>query len=121
MKVNIGLYKYVFKVGNYVVKIPRNIRGIFSILSEQFGYVFCGKRLRKYICPTYFIPLIPISIQPYLEIVEYDDNKFSRISKQYKRLINTNTYFNYMFQDIKPNNFGKYNNRIVKIDYGINY
>ena len=120
IRVNRGLYKYVFKIGNYVVKIPRNVGSIFSILSEQFGYMFCGKKLKKYICPTYFIPFIPINIQPYLDICEYTD-EFIRVSNKYKILSNSNIQFKYMFQDVKPSNFGKYNNKIVKIDYGINY
>lgn len=116
----VGLHKRCFKFGKYVVKIPRSFKNIGDVWSEQYCYLLCGRKLRKLLCPTYFIPIIPINIQPYVKICT-DDEEFKYIKRKYNRLLDRNIRFGaYIFSDIKPSNFGKYEGKIVKIDYGFN-
>lgn len=114
----VGSHKICFKIAKYVVKVPRSVKDIGNMWSEQYCYLFCGRKLRKLLCPTYFIPIIPVNIQPYVQIYTYGEG-FEHIKRKYNRLLDRNIRFGtHIFSDIKPSNFGKYSGRVVKIDYG---
>lgn len=119
MEIKHGLYKKVFILNNIVIKIPTGFSGIMAMLSEQYGYLTVESNLRHLLLPIYFIPLIPIHIQNKVEICDNFDlktikHKFLHLSKNYDIRYE-------VFTDIKPNNFGWHNNKIVKIDYDFNY
>lgn len=114
----VGSHKRCFKISKYVVKVPRSVKDIGNMWSEQYCYLFCGRKLRKLLCPTYFIPIIPVNIQPYVKICTYGE-VFKHIKRKYNRLLDRNIRFGiHIFLDIKPSNFGKYRGKVVKIDYG---
>lgn len=112
MIIKSGLYKNVFIFKNIAIKLPRGIKGIWAILSEQYGYMTVDKDKKGLLLRIYFIPFIPINIQKKIKVCSDCDlqaiqEKFGNMS--YKRFE--------VFTDIKSDNFGWYNGNIVKIDY----
>lgn len=91
IKKEIGLHKIVIVFQLFVIKIPKNYRYL----------------LLKY----YFIPLVPIMFQKKVEIC--NNNDIEKINCIY----NKDMIKYKCFKDKKPNNFGKINNKIIKIDY----
>ncbi|MGL6185563.1 MAG: hypothetical protein ACRC1T_09325 [Clostridium chrysemydis] len=116
MKIKRGLYKRVFIFKNFVVKTPIDFNGVKAILSEQYGYITVDKDKRHMLLKIYFIPLIPLSIQRKVDICL--DSDWDKIREEFS-FNNCKRYE--VFTDLKPNNFGYYKGKLVKIDYDFIY
>ena len=117
-----GLHKHCIILDKYVIKFPKSILKITDIYSEQYGYITCGKRFRKYLCPSYFIPFIPIIIQPKANVLNTSNDKEYYHLKRLCWRITENQIGKFgVFTDSKPNNFGYYKGKLVKIDFGFDY
>jgi len=132
MNKNYGMYKTVYIFNKFVIKTPRfheyNIIEILwdfvAIYTEQYNWTYSSKKEKKLLCPTYYITLIPISIQPKVRII---NEKSKDISLEFiNRLINElnidleNDILG-KWSDINENNLGYYKGEIVKIDYEFIY
>ncbi len=111
IKKEIGLHKIVIVFQLFVIKIPKNYKCIIDVLSEQYNYFRCPKNYRHLLLKYYFIPLVPIMFQKKVEIC--NNNDIEKINCIY----NKDMIKYKCFKDKKPNNFGKINNKIIKIDY----
>ena len=103
----------------FVVKVPKRFRYIGKIYWEQINYVFISNSIRKLLIQSYFIPFIPIIIQPKVKICKRQRDVRSFIKKV--RKLKLSLYDNEVLHDLKPDNLGWFNGNLYKIDYDASY
>src|SRR3712207_2187185 len=84
-----GSYKAVLCFSKFVIKYPRinqnTLKNIKSILTEEYGYMTCGKRAKEFLLPIYFIPGIPILFQRRCQVYEEGNQKDEEKQKKFMR------------------------------------
>lgn len=106
-----GTMRRVFVFKNIVIKIPLNLKGYLANMNEIYNW-YKYKQYKEYLCPIIFHDLLGLMlvmkrVQPVYDLDEYD--------------ISFMDYTIPVFNDIKRNNFGLLNGKLVKIDYGNDY
>lgn len=101
------------------MKVPKRFRYIGRIYWEQINYVFISNSIRKLLIQSYFIPFIPIIIQPKVKICKRQRDVRSFIKKV--RKLKLSLYDNEVLHDLKPDNLGWFNGNLYKIDYDASY
>jgi len=110
-----GTMRRVFIFKNIVVKIPLNIKGYLANINEIHNW-YKYKSHREYLCPIKLHDLLGYvvimkRVQPIKSLEDYDTSFLGDM------IYNVHPVFN----DIKENNFGLLNGKLVKIDYGNDY
>ena len=103
-----GTMRRVFILKNIAIKIPLNIKGYLANINEIHNW-YKYKQCKEYLCPIIFHDLLGFivvmkRVQPVYDLDEYD--------------ISFMDYTIPVFNDIKRNNFGLLDGKLVKIDYG---
>lgn len=118
-----GSYKAVLCFPTFVIKYPRVNQNTFknmrSILTEQYGYLTCGKRAREFLLPIYFIPGIPILFQSRCRVYEEENLEDEKKQKKFMELIAKKNFWRFeVFTDMENIiNLGEYKGKIYKHDY----
>lgn len=103
----------------FVVKVPKRFRYIGKIYWEQINYVFIRSNVRKLLIQSYFIPFIPIIVQPKAKVCKRQRDVRNFIKKV--RKLKLSLYYNEVLHDLKPDNLGWFNGTLYKIDYDASY
>lgn len=106
-----GTMRRVFVLKNIAIKTPLNFKGYLANINEIHNW-YKYKLYREHLCPIIFHDLLGFvvimkRVQPVYDLDEYD--------------ISFMDYTIPVFNDIKTNNFGLLDNKLVKIDYGNDY
>lgn len=118
-----GSYKAVLCFSKFVIKYPRinqnTLKNIKSILTEEYGYMTCGKRAKEFLLPIYFIPGIPILFQRRCQVYEEGNQKDEEKQKKFMKIIKKKNFWRFeVFTDMENIiNLGEYQGKIYKHDY----
>lgn len=95
---------------------------ILEVYTEKGYWLFSSKEKRKYLLPVYYFPIIPIVIQPRVKVLNNGISGDDELAHEFLKEIElTFGESSYQFSDIKADNLGWYNGKIIKIDYGFPY
>ena len=77
MKVEFGLYKRVFIFNKIVIKIPKHltIHSILEVYTEKWFWLFSSKEVKNKLLKIYYVPILPIVIQPKVKVYTEEDIK----------------------------------------------
>lgn len=81
--------------------------------------MFVRKNVRKLLIQSYFIPFIPIIVQPKTKVCKRQRDVRNFIKKV--RKLKLSLYDNEVLHDLKPDNLGWFNGTLYKIDYDASY
>ncbi|KDE65062.1 aldose 1-epimerase [Fusobacterium necrophorum DJ-1] len=118
-----GSYKAGLCISKFVIKYPRiiqnTLKNIKSILTEEYGYMTCGKMAKEFLLPIYFIPGIPILFQRRCQVYEEGNPKDEEKQKTFIESIQKKNFWRFeVFTDMENIiNLGEYQGKIYKHDY----
>ena len=113
-----GTMRRVFLTKNYAIKIPRFrnlLRGWIANKSEVHYYKEsqCNPAVKDLLCPIFFPLSGWIIIQPRVKSVTEEE-----VSEIWDTVVNKNMFLFLILEPVLAN-FGKYNGRVVAIDYNV--
>lgn len=114
MRTEKGTGRFVIIFNSFVIKIPMNLFGYLSNVSEIFRW-YRYRKFRYRLCPIFFhdplcLFIIAANATDITNKEMETDLEFLEFVSQY--------LFHPIFIDSKTDNFGRYKGRIVKRDYG---
>lgn len=106
-----GTMRRVFVFKNIAIKIPLDTKGYLANINEIHNW-YKYKQYKEHLCPIIFYDLLGFivvmkRVQPVYDLDKYD--------------ISFMHYSIPVFNDIKRNNFGLLDGKLVKIDYSNDY